>query len=275
MDAPPAAPEMPPMPPMDAPPAPPEMPPMPPMDAPPAAPEMPPMPPMDAPPAPPEMPPMPPMDAPPAPPENDPLMSALSGPLETKMPPMPPLNAPPAPPEMPPMPPMDAPALSPADLLLAPINNDVTEDTVTETASLDASTADLLLAPVADIPATESEAVQENMSPDDLSGEQAGATIRSRDDVEKVPGDKLEGSLHEIESATLNSDGEIVKQSVKGTLTINNPSVDDRIYDIDVILDNAESTDIGGDHVSVDELEAGKKYSMKYKVEGMRMNGSA
>ena len=46
---------------------------------------------------------------------------------------------------------------------------------------------------------------------------------------------------------------EIVKQSVKGTLTINNPS-SDRIYDIDVILDNAESTDIGGDHVSVDEL---------------------
>ena len=124
---------------------------------------------------------------------------------------------------------------------------------------------------VAEIPAAESEAVLENMSPDDLSGEQAGATIRSRDEVEKVPGDKLEGSLHEIESATLNSDGEIVKQSVKGTLTINNPSADDRIYDIDVILDNAESTDIGGDHVSVDELEAGKKYSMKYKVEGMRM----
>ena len=50
---------------------------------------------------------------------------------------------------------------------------------------------------------------------------------------------------------------------------INNPSNEDRIYDIDVILDNAESTDIGGDHVSVDELEAGKNYSMKYKVEGM------
>ena len=109
------------------------------------------------------------------------------------------------------------------------------------------------------------------MSPDDLSGEQAGATIRSRDDVEKVPGDKLEGSLHEIETATLTADGEIVKQTVKGTLTINNPSSDDRIYDIDVILDNADSTDIGGDHVSVDELEAGKNYSMKYKVEGMRM----
>ena len=54
-------------------------------------------------------------------------------------------------------------------------------------------------------------------------------------------------------------------------MTIKNPSSEDRIYDIDVILDNANSTDIGGDHVSVDELEAGKNYSMKYKVDGMRM----
>ena len=232
------------MPPMDAPPAPPEMPPMPPMDAPPAPPEMPPMPPMDAPPAPPEMPPMPPMDAPPAPPE----LSAADA-----------LLAPPAPPEMPPMGDSSA-----ADILLAP-------PAPPENEQAESAPADLLLSPLTDIPAEESEAEQENMSPDDLTGEQAGATIRSRDDVEKVPGDKLEGSLHEVETATLSPDGEIVKQAVKGTLTINNPSSEDRIYDIDVILDNAESTDIGGDHVSVDELEAGKNYSMKYKVEGMRM----
>ena len=206
------------------------------------------MPPMDAPPAPPEMPPMPPMDAPPE-------LSAADA-----------LLAPPAPPEMPPMPPMDAPATAAADLLLAPPSPPADEVETPAPAA-----ADLLLSPHADIPAEESEAEQENMSPDDLSGEQAGATIRSRDDVEKVPGDKLEGSLHEVETATLSPDGEIVKQSVKGTLTINNPSADDRIYDIDVILDNAESTDIGGDHVSVDELEAGKNYSMKYKVDGMRM----
>ena len=194
---------------------------------------------------------MPPMDAPPEPAE----LSAADA-----------LLAPPAPPEMPPMPPMDAPTTAAADLLLAPPSPPADEvETPTPAA------ADLLLSPHADIPAEESEAEQENMSPDDLSGEQAGATIRSRDDVEKVPGDKLEGSLHEVETATLSPDGEIVKQSVKGTLTINNPSADDRIYDIDVILDNAESTDIGGDHVSVDELEAGKNYSMKYKVDGMRM----
>ena len=245
---------------------------MPPMDAPPAPPEMPPMsdlqdesvieteasevnadlemPPMDAPPAPPEMPPMPPMDAPPAPPGLA-LADALLAP-----------PTPPAPPEIPPT----TTDSSAADLLLAPptpaVDDAEPEPTVAN---------DPLLAPLADIPAEESEAEQENMSPDDLSGEQAGATIRSRDEVEKVPGDKLEGSLHEVENATLTADGEIVKQTVKGTLTINNPSTDDRIYDIDVILDNADSTDIGGDHVSVDELEAGKNYSMKYKVEGMRM----
>ena len=270
LDAPPAPPGMPPMPPIDAPPAPPGMPPMPPMDAPPAPPGMPPMPPMDAPPAPPEMPPMPPMDAPPAPPEMPPMPPMDAPPAPPEMPPMPPMDdAPPAPPEMPPMDaPPAPPELSAADALLSP---PAMESESTEAEETESSAADLLLSPLANIPEEESEAVQENMSPDDLSGEQAGATIRSRDDVEKVPGDKLEGSLHEVENATLTPDGEIVKQTVKGTLTINNPSSDDRIYDIDVILDNADSTDIGGDHVSVDELEAGKNYSMKYKVEGMRM----
>jgi hypothetical protein len=215
------------------------------------------MPPMDAAPTPPEMPPMPPMDAAPAPPELSAADVLLSPPAPPEMPPMPPMDAPPAPPE-----------LSAADALLSPL---ATADETTEDGPAESSAADLLLSPLANIPEENSQAVQENMSPDDLSGEQAGATIRSRDDVEKVPGDKLEGSLHEVENATLTPDGEIVKQTVKGTLTINNPSTDDRIYDIDVILDNADSTDIGGDHVSVDELEAGKNYSMKYKVEGMRM----
>jgi uncharacterized repeat protein (TIGR01451 family) len=272
MDAPPAPPGMPPM---DAPPAPP-MPEMPPMDAPPAPP-MPEMPPMDdsneaqeesdimsdlsAPPAPP-MPEMPPMDAPPAPPmppmDAPPSADALlAPPAPPEMPPMdaPPsadaLLAPPAPPQMPPM--DDAPA---TDALLAP----------------PVPAADALLAPPLPPATMEGDSEEtEDMTPDEQIGEQAGATIRSRAEVDEVPGDKLEGSLHEVEKATLNSDGEIIKQSVKGTLTINNPSSDDRIYDIDVILDNADSTDIGGDHVSVDELEAGKKYSMKYKVDGMRM----
>ena len=105
-----------------------------------------------------------------------------------------------------------------------------------------------------------------DLAPADLTGEQAGATIRSRAEVEAVPGDKLEGTLHEVETTTLNADGNIIKQNVKGTLTVNNPSVDDRIYDIDVLLDNIDATDIGGEHVSVDELEPSKNHTMSYKA---------
>ena len=102
-------------------------------------------------------------------------------------------------------------------------------------------------------------------------GEIAGATIRSSVEVDEVPGDKLEGTLHEIETTTLSSDGSVVKQKIQGTLTVNNPSAEDRIYDIDVLLDNADSTDIGGDQISVDELEAGKNYVKKYSVSDARM----
>ena len=299
MDAPPAppgmeAPPMPPMPPappMDAPPAPPGLPPMPPMptmDAPPAppgmeAPPMPPMPTMDAPPAPPmdapPMPPMPTMDAPPAPPGMD-------APPMPPMPPMPTMDAPPAPPgmEAPPMPPMaeTAPAVDASALLGgAPPAPPMPEMEAAPAPPADASSllggsAALLGSPVEEskeIPALPSTLASDPVlgTPDNLVGEQAGAVIRSSAEVDEVLGDKLEGTLHEVEESTLTADGEIVKQTVKGVLTVNNPSADDRIYDIDVLLDHADSTDIGGDHVSVDELEAGANYSMKYKVSGKRM----
>ena len=308
MDAPPAPPGLPPMPPMpgmEAPPAPPEMPPMPPMpgmeappappgmDAPPAPPEMPPMPPMpgmdappappmDAPPAPPEMPPMPPMpgmDAPPAPPE---------------MPPMPGMDAPPAPPGLPPMPPMppmpemeaEAPAedstvMADSAALLgapAPPMPEMEAEAPAEDSAVMVDSAALLGAPAPPVAEDSEIAIPDSLThdpvlgaPDNLMGEQAGAVIRSSAEVDEVLGDKLEGTLHEVEKATLSAEGEIIKQTVKGTLKVNNPSAEDRIYDIDVMLDHADATDIGGDNVSVDELEAGANYSMKYKVNGKRM----
>ena len=268
-DAAPAPPEMPPMPeapaadplmdPLAAPPAPPEMPPMPPMPEAPAADPL--MDPLAAPPTPPEMPPMPPMPEAPA---ADPLMDPLAAPpAPPEMPPMPeapaadplmdPLAAPPAPPEMPPTP--EAPA---ADPLMDPL------------AAPPAPPApDALLDPLA--PSPLDEPPLPDLAPADLSGEQAGATIRSIAEVESVPGDKLEGTLHEVESTTLNAEGVIIKQSVKGTLTVNNPSSDDRIYDIDVLLDNIDATDIGGEHVSVDELEPSKNHTMAYKVNGKQL----
>ncbi|MDA8638667.1 hypothetical protein N9L22_02715 [Candidatus Poseidonia alphae] len=287
--APPGMPAMPPMPPMaDAPPAPPGMPAMPPMppmaDAPPEMPPMPPMPeapaadplmdPLAAPPAPPEMPPMPPM-----PPAADPLMDPLAAPpAPPEMPPMPPtpeapaadplmdpLAAPPAPPEMPPMPPMPPAADPLMDPLAAP-------PAPPEMPPMPPA-ADPLMDPLAAPPSQEllEQPPLPDLVPSDLTGEQAGATIRSRAEVETVPGDKLEGTLHEIETTTLNADGHIIKQSVKGTLTVNNPSSEDRIYDIDVMLDNIDATDIGGEHVSVDELEPSKNHTMSYKVNGKQM----
>jgi len=157
------------------------------------------------------------------------------------------------------------------DLLspLSPPEEDSVAEASEETAE-ESSSEDSLLAPLSPaepsadplMPAGEN-AVQ--------VGEIAGATIRSSAEVDEVPGDKLEGTLHEIETATLSSDGTVVKQKIQGTLTVNNPSSEDRIYDIDVLLDNADSTDIGGDQISVDELEAGKNYVKKYSVSDAQM----
>ena len=38
-----------------------------------------------------------------------------------------------------------------------------------------------------------------------------------------------------------------------------------------MLLDNIDSTDIGGEHVSVDELEPSKNHTMSYKVNGKQM----
>ncbi|MFL2981779.1 MAG: hypothetical protein ACJZ4V_02530, partial [Candidatus Poseidoniaceae archaeon] len=231
--------EMPPAPP-EMPPAPPEMPPAPP-EMPPAPPEMPPAPAFDAlmaPPAPPEMPPAPP-EMPPEP-AFDPLMA----------PPAPP-EMPPAPPEMPPEPafdPLMAPPVPSSDALLAPVGEVEVEET-------DIPVIDPL-APVAPVG-------------DDFVA--AGAKIRKSSDVDDVPGDKLEGTLHETETSKLSADGEIIKQDVKGLLKVRNPSETDRIYDIDVMLNNTENTDLAGDHVAVEELESRKEFSTKYKVKNSRM----
>jgi hypothetical protein len=228
-----------------------EAPPAPPMDAPVdplMAPPMPPMPEMDAPADPLMAPPMPPMDAP-----VDPLMAPPMPPMPEMDAPVDPLMAPP----MPPMPEMEA----PVDPLMAP---------PMPVDPLAPAMDDPLAPPMAADPLAP--AMDDVLgAPMDLSGEQAGATIRSSAEVDGIPGDKLEGTLHEVEKSTLTADGEIIKQTVKGTLMVNNPSAEDRIYDIDVMLDHADATDIGGEIVSVDELEAGKSYSMKYKVNGKRM----
>ena len=265
-EMPPAPPEMPPAPP-EMPPAPPEMPPAPP-EMPPAPPEMPPAPP-EMPPAPPEMPPAPP-EMPPAPPEMPPAPPEMP-PAPPEMPPAPP-EMPPAPPEMPPAPPEMPPAppeMAAADALLAP------PPAADPLMAPPAPVADSLLSVPAEVTVEEADIpVIDPLAPvapvdDDFIA--AGAKIRKSSDVDDVPGDKLEGTLHEVENSTLTASGEIVKQSVKGLLKVRNPSESDRIYDIDVMLNNTVNTDLAGDHVQVDELESRKEFSTKYSVKNSRM----
>ena len=304
MDAPPAPPEidaseesedadplsmdLPPPPPMDAPPAPPglEAPPPPPMDAPPAPPEM------DAPPAPPEMdappgleaPPPPPMDAPPAPPEMDapPAPPEMDAPPGLEAPPPPPMDAPPAPPEMdaPPAPPgLEAPPSPPGlDLLATPPPPPPSDDPLAPPAPPGVD----LLAPAAPEDAPEPPSAdlltggsdEEGAEFDESStpsGVHAGGSLRDVGSVDSIQGDKIHASLNETEDALLSCDGDVVKQNVKGVMTLHNPSSEDRLWDIDVFLSGTESTDFNNDHMPVDELEPDSDHSVDYKVKGARM----
>ena len=267
---------------MDAPPAPPGLPPAPPeappMDAPPAPPGLPPAPPeappMDAPPAPPGLPPAPPdappMDAPPAPEDDDAaaamdLLNALDMPEEApaeeaapEMPPAPPMEAPPAPPmEAPPAPPLEAPPMDapPMDAPPAP-------------PSLDA--LGMPEAPVEEAAEPVVEEVPE-LVPPAAEPEMAGGRIRPASEVEGIPGDKLHASLAESETTKQSADGEVIKQKVKGVLTLSNPSEKDRLWDIDVVLDHTDATDIEENHLPMGELEAGADMTRDYAVSGPRM----
>ena len=283
--APPAPPgmDLPPPPPMmgGAPPAPPgmDLPPPPPMmgEAPPAPPgmDLPPPPPMmdEAPPAPPgmDLPPPPPMmdeappeapmdlEAPPAPPGMD---LPPPPPMMDEAPPAPPdMEAPPAPPDMdllaPPAPPdMEAPPAPPdMDLLAPPAPPE-------EVAPLPSH--DLLVGGTVDEPV----AFTEDTTP---SGRHAQGRIRPIEDLDLVQGDKIHGSLSEIEDSLLTCDGEIVRQNVTGKLELHNPSSEDRLWDIDIFLADSGATDLSSEHLPVDELEPESEHTVEYTVKGARM----
>tara|TARA_B100000945_G_scaffold7871_1_gene6428 strand:- start:2915 stop:5482 length:2568 start_codon:yes stop_codon:yes gene_type:complete len=172
---------------------------------------------------------------------------------------------PPAPPDMP---------AAPADLL-APAEPEPASSAADALLAPPAPPEDPLLAPAAEVTVEEADIPVIDplapVAPVDEEFVAAGAKIRKSSDVDDVPGDKLEGSLHEVETSKLTSDGEIIKQDVKGVLKVRNPSESDRIYDIDVMLNNTVNTDLAGDHVQVDELESRKEFSTKYKVKNSRM----
>ena len=197
------------------------------------------------------------MPAPPAPPGLDPLAADA-------------LLAPPAPPAPPGM---DMPAEDPLAMPAPPAPP-----------GLDPLAADALLAPPAppaDLPdltaALPVEGVQGegedklDATEEGLSGVVAGAVLRSTDEVDNIAGDKLEGSIHEVEQTTVDADGHVTKQKVKGTLTLSNPSEGDRVYDVDAVMSDAGSTDLKGHVVSVEELEPGQEHVVKYTVSDRNM----
>jgi hypothetical protein len=120
--------------------------------------------------------------------------------------------------------------------------------------------------------AEETEEVEEPQAEEEPEEEEesihAGAEIRTLDVVDQIPGDKLEGSLHEVESSTQTVDGDVVEQNVSGLLTINNPSEKDRLWDIDIFLHKLKATDVDNGHMPLQELDAGNDHTMDYSVSG-------
>ena len=103
----------------------------------------------------------------------------------------------------------------------------------------------------------------------DLTGEQAGAIIRGRAEVEAVPGDKLEGTLHEVETTTLNADGNIIKQNVKGTLTVNNQRMTESTTSTCCSTTSTPPTSVAS--TSPWTALSPKNHTMSYKVNGKQM----
>ncbi|DAC36084.1 MAG TPA: hypothetical protein D7H96_04335, partial [Candidatus Poseidoniales archaeon] len=104
-----------------------------------------------------------------------------------------------------------------------------------------------------------------------LSGVVAGAVLRSSDEVDSIAGDKLEGSIREVETTDIDAEGHVTKQKVTGTLTLSNPSKDDRVYDVDAVMSDSGSTNLKGNVVSVEELEPGQEHVVDYTVSDRNM----
>ena len=306
---PPGLPPLPPTPPappgMDEPPAPPAPPGLDAPPEPPAPPGMdeppePPAPPdLDAPPEPPAPPAPPGLDEPPEPPappslEPEEDEAELSDPMDLLGDMEDEISEPPAPPEPPETPPPAPPGM---DLLAPPAPPEPPSELEEETEDSDLSTSALdLLAPPAppEESAEEDEEAEEPPAPPalDLLGPgpepeeeeepepeeepivlaspPEGGRIRSTSAVDAIPGDKLIGTLTEVEAVTLSPDGSMVKQTVDGVLTMSNPSDKDRLWDIDVTLYGRDHTDVATE-MPFAELESSADQSLEYAVEGPRM----
>ena len=97
------------------------------------------------------------------------------------------------------------------------------------------------------------------------------SNLRPSAEVDSIPGDKLYVTLRETEESVLNPDGTVRQQSIDGELILRNSSRKDRAWDIEVLLQNTSSTDIGGGAITVRELDATQTSNLPYTASGPRM----
>ena len=97
------------------------------------------------------------------------------------------------------------------------------------------------------------------------------SNLRPAAEVDTIPGDKLYVTLKETEESVLNPDGTVRQQSIDGELILRNSSRKDRAWDIEVMLQNTASTDIGGGAITVRELDATQTSNLPYTASGPRM----
>ncbi|HJN54757.1 MAG TPA: hypothetical protein QF646_00035, partial [Candidatus Poseidoniales archaeon] len=97
----------------------------------------------------------------------------------------------------------------------------------------------------------------------------AGATLRRIEDVDAVEGDKFMTDVREVDQSTFSPSGERLSQDFAGEITLTNPSQRDRLWDIDLFIDQVSMTSLEGDdegshHMALQELKAGDDHNISY-----------
>ena len=114
---------------------------------------------------------------------------------------------------------------------------------------------------------------ESNSDSDQLAESQSALStnLRPSSEVDSIPGDKLYVTLKEKEESVLNPDGTVRQQTIDGELILRNSSRKDRAWDIEILLQNTGSTDIGGGAITVRELDATETTTLPYTASGPRM----
>ena len=114
---------------------------------------------------------------------------------------------------------------------------------------------------------------ESNSDSDQLAESQSALStnLRPSSEVDSIPGDKLYVTLKEKEESVLNPDGTVRQQSIDGELILEKSAEKDRAWDIEVLLQNTGSTDIGGGAITVRELDATETTTLPYTASGPRM----